>query len=71
MQFWYNVATGQVESDDERSPGADVLGPYDTAEEAAHALESARRRTQEWDAQDREWDQRGAAAGWDDEQLED
>ncbi|MBK8469663.1 MAG: methionine aminopeptidase [Actinomycetales bacterium] len=62
MQYWYNIAKGQVETDEDRGPGEDVLGPYDTADEAAHALEIARRKTEEWDAEDRAWDQGGAAA---------
>ena len=33
-------------------PGRERLGPYATREEAEHALETARRRTEEWDAQD-------------------
>ncbi len=63
MQWWYNVSTGQVESDDERSLGADVLGPYASRQEAARALELARERTERWDAEDREWEQRGESGG--------
>lgn len=65
MQWWYNVATGQVESDDTRSQGADVLGPYASEQEAARALELARERTERWDEADREWDDRGAGPQWD------
>lgn len=61
MQYWYNVDTGQVESDDTRSRDATVLGPYDSHEAAARALQTARERTEQWDAEDREWDERGAA----------
>lgn len=71
MQYWYNVATGRVESDDERAPGADVMGPYGSADEAAQALETARRKTDQWDAEDKAWDERGATPGWDDTELED
>ena len=38
MPYWYNVDTGQVETDDTRSQDANVLGPYDTEDGAAHAL---------------------------------
>jgi hypothetical protein len=31
------------------------LGPYATAAEAADALETARRRTEAWDEQDKAW----------------
>ncbi len=63
MQYWYNITTGRVESDEDRGPGDDVMGPYATADEAGHALETARRRTEEWDQADREWAERGAAPG--------
>jgi hypothetical protein len=33
-------------------PGKDRLGPYATREEAEHALETVRRRNEEWDAKD-------------------
>ena len=38
MSFWYNVDTGQVETDENRSRGEQVLGPYATEEEARGAL---------------------------------
>ena len=71
MQYWYNVAKGVVENDDYRGPGEDVLGPYDTADEAARALESAHERTEKWDAEDKAWNESGATTTWDDEELED
>ncbi len=61
MQYWYDVTTGQVQTDEDRGADVDVLGPYDTAEEAARALETAHERTEKWDAEDRAWDQRGAS----------
>ena len=64
MRYWYNVRTGHVEDDDNRSMAEDVMGPYDTREDAARALETARRKTEKWDADDREWRNRGAAPGW-------
>jgi hypothetical protein len=33
------------------------LGPYDSRDEAAHALEKAHDRTEAWDAEDDEWDE--------------
>ncbi|HMT31211.1 MAG: methionine aminopeptidase [Actinomycetales bacterium] len=56
MQYWYNIATGRVENDDDRGPAEDVLGPYDTPEEAGRALEIARAKTEKWDAEDRAWE---------------
>jgi hypothetical protein len=62
VSYWYNTATGQVETDDNRGQAQDVMGPYDTEEEAAHALQSARERTEKWDAEDREWNARGSTS---------
>lgn len=61
MAYWYNVVSGQVESDEDRSQGDDVMGPYDTAEEAARALEIAAEKTAAWDAEDAEWDKKGTS----------
>ena len=57
MAYWYNVSSGQVESDDNKSQGEDLLGPYASQEEAANALQTARERTEKWDAEDREWEE--------------
>ncbi|MFV0458420.1 MAG: SPOR domain-containing protein [Actinomycetales bacterium] len=53
-KFWFNVRTRQVE-EGHQSEGADLMGPYQTREEAANALELARERTEQWDEEDREW----------------
>ena len=56
-QFWFNTTTGKVE-EGRVSDWSQVLGPYPTREAAAHALATARARSQEWDRQDRadrEW----------------
>lgn len=71
MAYWYNLDTKSVESDDTRGQNANVLGPYDTEAEAAAAIERIRENNERWDEEDREWDQRGAAPGWDDSDLED
>lgn len=71
MSFWYNVDTGQVETDENRSRGAKIMGPYTTEAEARTALEKARARTEKWDEEDREWQHRGEAPGLDDEGLDD
>jgi hypothetical protein len=72
MPYWYNVDTGAVETDETRSQDANVLGPYDTEEAAANALRRARENTERWDEEDREWNERGAAAPrGSDEDLED
>ena len=55
MSFWYNVSTRQVETDEDRGAGADVLGPFETREEAEAAIESAHKRTDAADQEDRSW----------------
>src|SRR4051794_8673792 len=62
VSFWYNVDTGQVETDENRSRGEQVLGPYPTEAAARAALDSAHKRTEQWDAEDRDWNERGGAA---------
>ena len=62
MKYWYNVDTGEVQTDDTKSRGELVMGPYETEAEARNALASARARTEQWDEQDREWNTRGASA---------
>ena len=71
MSYWYNVDTGQVETDANRSRAEQVMGPYETEEEARNALARAHEKTEKWDEADREWDKKGAAPGWDDEGLDD
>ena len=65
MSFWYNVDTGQVETDDNRSRGEQVLGPYATEAEAQAALDTAHKKTEQWDAEDRDWNERGGSASGD------
>ncbi len=74
MSFWYNVDTGQVETDENRSRGEQVLGPYATEDEARRALDTAHAKTDKWDAEDRAWNDKGSGASgtaWDDEEVED
>ncbi|GMA31552.1 hypothetical protein [Litorihabitans aurantiacus] len=52
--FYFNVETGAVEQG-MQSSWTRRMGPYATREEAAQALATARRRTEDWDEQDREW----------------
>lgn len=49
--YWYNLKTGEVEFGFE-SPSVDRVGPFDTREEAAHALEKLRANSEAWDADD-------------------
>ncbi|TQL03880.1 SPOR domain-containing protein [Cellulomonas sp. SLBN-39] len=50
-EYWFNTRTHEVEAG-RRSDWSQVMGPYATREEAERALETARRRTERWDAQD-------------------
>lgn len=54
-QFWFNLRTGRVETNYDKSQGKDLMGPYPTQAAAEQALQSARARTQRWDDEDRRW----------------
>jgi len=49
MAFWFNVSTGQVEDDANKSPQDRLMGPYDTHGEAEQALSLAKENTR-WPA---------------------
>jgi hypothetical protein len=51
-RWWYCLRHHTVEPE-AGCPAKDRLGPYATKEEAERALETVRRRNEEWDAQDR------------------
>lgn len=53
MAYWYNITTAAVEDDSNHSTKDDLMGPYQTREEAAAALDLARRKTEAWDEEDR------------------
>jgi phenylalanine-4-hydroxylase len=55
--YWYNVDSGQVETDATKSRGAVLMGPYATHEEAVRALQSARERNEAWEEEDRRWEE--------------
>jgi len=59
MAYWFNVSTGAVEDDTNRSPVDRLMGPYDTHAAAEQALAQAKENTQRWDDEDKEWDDRG------------
>lgn len=59
MAFWFNVTTGQVEDDDNKSPQARLMGPFATHGEAEQALTNAKENTERWDAEDKAWDDEG------------
>ena len=51
-QHWWFCLTHHAGRARRGMPGKDRLGPYPTREDAARALETVRRRNEEWDAQD-------------------
>ena len=55
-QFWFCLKHRTVESAEDRCSSDQRLGPFKTRQEAAGALELAKRRTEEWDAADEKWE---------------
>ncbi|HWG03291.1 MAG TPA: hypothetical protein VG164_15765 [Trebonia sp.] len=51
-QWWFCTKHNTVEPVDTPCAGKDLLGPYPSREEAAHALDKVRERNQEWDSRD-------------------
>ncbi|WP_456843951.1 SPOR domain-containing protein [Cellulomonas sp. P5_C6] len=49
--YWFNTETHEVE-EGRQSDWTKLMGPYATRDEATHALEKARKRNQDWDAED-------------------
>jgi hypothetical protein len=54
-QYWFNVATGTVQTNYDKGQGKNLMGPYPTHEQAQNALRSAAERTEKWDDEDRRW----------------
>jgi hypothetical protein len=50
-QWWFCLKHMRVEQGP-GCPGKDRMGPYDSEADAAHALEHARERNEEWQRQD-------------------
>ena len=59
MAFWFNVSTGQVEDDANKSPQDRLMGPFDTFAAAEQALSHAKENTERWDAEDKAWEGEG------------
>ena len=64
-KFYYNLKTGRVE-EGRQSAWTDLMGPYPTRDAAERALETARARTQEWDATEH-GGSRSRTQDWDDD----
>lgn len=50
-KFWYNIHTGEVEVGFV-SPSVDRVGPFDTREQASRALETLRKNSERWAAEE-------------------
>ncbi len=50
-KYWYNVTSGEVEFG-RLSQSVDRVGPFDTREEAANALDLLKKRAQDWAEED-------------------
>jgi len=59
MAFWFNVSTGQVEDDANKSPQDRLMGPFDSYAAAERALSHAKENTERWDAEDKAWEDKG------------
>ncbi|KAB8181497.1 hypothetical protein FH610_028570 [Microbispora catharanthi] len=54
-QWWFCLKHMSVEPE-KGCPNKDRLGPYDSRDTAAHALQTAAERNKRWTEQDKEWD---------------
>lgn len=63
LKWYFDPKTGEVAQGKEGA-WEDRMGPYDTREEAAGALEIAAARTAAADAEDRKEDDWGKPASW-------
>ncbi|MDP3971806.1 MAG: SPOR domain-containing protein [Candidatus Nanopelagicales bacterium] len=52
--WWYCLNHGRVE-EGAACANADRLGPYESREEAAHALDRVRERNEAWQKEDERW----------------
>ena len=58
MAYWFNVSTGQVETDEDKSQGTTSWVPTtQPGRGGATRCETARERTEQWDAEDRAWEE--------------
>ena len=57
-KYWYFVKHEAVEEGEDLCPPIDRLGPFDSREEAARAIERAQQRNEEWD-NDPKWNDGG------------
>lgn len=54
-RYFWCLRHERVETDTNRCPATERLGPYPSATEAQNALERVRQRNEAWDAEDARW----------------
>jgi hypothetical protein len=54
VEYFFNTRTKMVEKG-QVSSWEDLMGPYDTRDEAEKALETAKQKSKSWDEQDQKW----------------
>ncbi|MBV9950567.1 MAG: SPOR domain-containing protein [Acidimicrobiia bacterium] len=55
-QWYWDLRKNRAVRASERGPGEDVMGPYDTKEDAENWREKVEARNEQWDQADREWE---------------
>lgn len=55
--WYYNTKTGQVRQGRGFFSWFHVMGPYDTADDARHALDRAQQRDSAWEEADEKWNE--------------
>ncbi|MGH3734337.1 MAG: hypothetical protein ACRDT6_01720 [Micromonosporaceae bacterium] len=55
QEFYWCVKHSRVEASDQLCAAQNRLGPYPTRAEAEQALDTVRRRNEEWEAEDARW----------------
>jgi len=53
--FYWCLRHQRVETDDDKCAERFLLGPFDSSEEASHALELVRERNEKWEDEDARW----------------
>jgi hypothetical protein len=54
-QWYWNLKQGRAVPASERGPAEDLMGPYDSKDEAERWRERLDERNEQWEQADREW----------------
>jgi hypothetical protein len=54
-QWYWNLKQGRAVPASERGPADDLMGPYDSKDEAERWRERLDERNEQWEQADREW----------------